>query len=173
MINSISKVVSIIIAVILMVMITYNMFWIIDRMVYNQVNVINNRFQKEVRTRGYIDRGMYDSFIKELTNTGRIYDVEMLHRSIKYYPLSEDLKEYTVEKPYSIEYFKHNEYEILNEIYNKDKRYLMRIGDDFTVTVRDQGTRGSKVLWNVIGGTKENNTLIFSTYGGMVENEVN
>ncbi len=49
----------------------------------------------------------------------------------------------------------------------------MRIGDDFTVTVRDQGTRGSRVLWNVIGGTKENNTLIFSTYGGMVENEIN
>ncbi|WP_461613209.1 hypothetical protein [Clostridium sp. Marseille-QA1073] len=173
MINSISKVVSIIIAVILMVMITYNMFWIIDRMVYNQVNVINNRFQKEVRTRGYIDREMYDNFMRELTNTGRIYDVEMLHRNIKYYPLSEDLKEYTIEKPYSIEYFKHNENEILNEIYNKDKRYLMRIGDDFTVTVRDQGTRGSRVLWNVIGGTKENNTLIFSTYGGMVENEIN
>lgn len=173
MVNSISKVFSIIVAVVLMVMITYNMFWVIDRMVYNQVNVINNRFQKEARTRGYIDKEMYDSFTRELTATGRMYDIEMLHRSIKYYPLSKSSKDYTEEKPYSIEYFKHNEYEILDQIYNKDKRYLMRIGDDFTVTVRDKGTRGSRVLWNVVGGTKETNTLIFSTYGGMVENEIN
>lgn len=173
MINSISKVISIIIATILIIMIVYNMFWIIDRMVYNQVNVINNRFQKEVRTRGYIDKEMYDNFTNELTATGRIYDIEMLHRDIKYYPLDEKSEDYSKEKPYSIEYFKHNEYEILDQIYNKNKRYLMKIGDDFTVTVRDKGTRGSRVLWNVVGGTKENNTLIFSTYGGMVENEIN
>lgn len=174
--NPISKVAAIILAVILTVIVPiYNQFWMIDRTVYNQVNVVTNRFQKEVRTRGYVNKEIYENFMRDLSNTGRIYDVEMLHRKTTYYPLSPTSPGYTADKPWTVEFFKYTDKDILGTVYNKaqPKDYKMQPGDDFTVSVRDKNQQGIRIFWKHIGGNKTDQPLIIASYGGMIENEAN
>ncbi|MBY6773689.1 hypothetical protein [Clostridium botulinum] len=176
MTNAISKVVAIILAVILTIIVpVYNVYWMIDRTVYNQVGVVTNRFQKEVRTRGYVSKDIYENFMKDLSNTKRSYDVKMLHRKVTYYPLSPTSPKYKPEKPWTIEIYKYNEKTILETIYNKNKPmdYKMNINDDFSVSVEDKSFSGARIFWNFMGKGSNQNSVIFSTYGGVIENEAN
>lgn len=166
--NILSKFASLMIAVLLIVIMMYDRTNYIERYISNQVNVSANRFQKEARRKGYVDKQSYDQLMKELNNTGRTYDIKLLHRDIKYYPVKRDIDE----NGYTVEYFRHNEKEILEVIYNKDKKYLMRMGDDFQITVVEKGTSANKVLWGALSGDRNQNINIFASFGGAVENEV-
>lgn len=163
--NILSKIINLIMIMILYIVLIMNMNLLIDYYIYNQVNVVANAFQKEARLKGYIDQNAYDNLLKELSKTNRIYDIGMIHRDIKYYPVDN-------EKGYSVEYFKHNEKEILNNIYINKQNYLMHIGDDFKIVITEKGESDSRVIWNFLSGTKSNNSYIFATFGGVVENEI-
>ncbi|MBU5228126.1 hypothetical protein KQI36_15955 [Clostridium senegalense] len=165
--NILSKLASLIMAVLLIVIMMYDRTNYVERYVSNQVNVSVNRFQKEARRKGYVDKELYDNLLKELNNTGRLYDVKILHRDIKYYPVAN-----VDENGYKVEMFRHNEKEILDRIYNKNKIYLMRYGDDFQITVNEKGESANNILWSVLSGDKADYS-IFASFGGAVENEIN
>ena len=169
--NILSKLASLIMAVLLIVIMMYDRTNYIERYVSNQVNVSANRFQKEARRKGYIDQKSYDQLLSELNNTGKLYDIKMLHRDIKYYPVDKSIDE----NKYKIETFRHNEKEILNKIYNEKKNYLMRYGDDFQITINEKGESANSILWKALSGDKadKGDNNIFASFGGAVENEIN
>ncbi|MBD8045847.1 hypothetical protein [Clostridium faecium] len=166
--NILSKYASLFLAMLLIVINIYDRTNYMERYISNQVNVIANRFQKEARTKGYVDKEMYDRLAKELSNTDRAYTIKILHRDIKYYPVDKSIDE----NGYTVEYFKHNEREILETIYDKDKRYLMRMGDDFQISVVEKGVSTNNILWGFLTGDTTQKTNIFASFGGAVENEV-
>jgi hypothetical protein len=143
----------------------YLQSWIIDRMVFSQVNTLTSNFSDTVRTKGYISRKDYDDFTKLLSITNRAYDVKISHREVKYYPLEVSDSRYTPEKPYIVLYFKHDEREIFNTLYKLDQNYNMLKGDDVKIEVKPIGNvkKGIEVF-----GMR---TIIYANYGGMVNNQ--
>lgn len=172
MVNPLSKLFAFILFIFLAIIVpVYNQFWMADKMINNHVNVVTNRFQKETRNHGYVSKDNYETFTRELANTGRDYTIIMVHREIKYYPLSPTDPKYRPDKPYSVELLAFKEDVILDEIYQNHKDYKMKYGDDFDVKVTEKNgfNKGSNIFLNFISGNTNSNSLIYANYGGMVE----
>ncbi|MEG2609101.1 MAG: hypothetical protein RSA91_00335 [Bacilli bacterium] len=146
----------------------------IDKTAQNQVNVITNQFQKEVRNRGFLDKELYETFNKNLISTGRIYNVKLQHKKLTYYPLKESNPQYKISKPFMEDYYIFNEKQIFNKIYNQNNLYKMKKGDEFSVLVEEMegSTKGTKVFWGYVIQDPKNLPKIFSKFGGVVENEL-
>lgn len=141
----------------------YDKFLTIDNYRENHVRVSTNSFQKEIRKNGYIDVETYHKFLKELARTGKMYTVELTHKSKLVYP--------DQESGYKVVFVDNNNNQIFRE-FDNGKRYVMKYGDDFKVTVTEKERANSRVLLSALKGYKLGEYLTF-TSGGMVENEVN
>lgn len=172
MINPLSKLFAFILFLFLAIIVpVYNQFWMADKMINNQVNVVTDRFQKQIRNHGYVSKENYETFTRELANTGRDYTITMVHRKVQYYPLAPTDPKYKPEKPYSVELLALNQDAILDEIYHKQMDYKMNYGDDFDVKVNEKNgfNKGSNIFLNFISGNTNSRSLIYANYGGMVE----
>lgn len=126
---------------------------------YVKVNI--NDFQKEVRKNGYIDLKTYNDFTSQLSRTGKIYDIYLIHKSRLVYPKGNG--------DFSVEKIAYSNYQIFNKI-NNDEKYTMKNGDDFKVIVQERIPGTSKFLMGLLTMTLPEKNL-FSN-GGMVENEI-
>lgn len=141
----------------------YNNFSICDTYIDNHVRTATNNFQKEVRKNGYVDLDTYNKFLYELSKTKKVYKIELIHGSKLVYP--KGINDY---QPVNI---KHGNIEIYNQIFSK-KKYLMRYGDNFKVTINETEVANSRILSSIKKLNLKNNLMTFSS-GGVVENEVN
>lgn len=172
MINPLSKIFAFILFLYLAIIVpVYNQFWMVDKLINNQVNVTTSKFQKVARNHGYVSKEDYEMFTRELANTRRDYTITMVHRKIQYYPLSPTDPKYKPEKPYSVESIAFAQDAILNDIYINHKDYKMNYGDDFDVKVNEKNgfNKGSNIFLNFISGNTNSKSLIYANYGGMVE----
>jgi hypothetical protein len=162
------------IVVLLCIVPAQRQYEMIDKLVYTQSNVITSKFQSDVSKQGYIDREMYENFIKRLADTGRSYDITFVHRQINYYPLKATDPGYTVEKPWTVLALEHPDREILKKIYDKaapnNKIYKMNIGDDFKVTVQDKNLSSGSIFKSWIN-RKGSKSWVYASYGGAIQNE--
>lgn len=168
--NYVSKIFAFLVAVLLLFIVpAYRISWITDQAVHKQVNFHTCEFVNTVRHKGFVSKEIYEEFIRGLSETGNVYDIEMKH--------SKDVWDYVVvdaekEEVETMNYF--DEYPtgyILDGIYNKsENKYFMSKGDCFSVTVINKSKTGAMIFMNLLGGGA-NPSIIFSKYGGMIINE--
>lgn len=164
--NSIDKMVAIVLVVILLAVAPmFQVFFNVDKTAQNQVSVLTNNFQKEVRNRGFIDKETFDIFNEKLVGTGRIYKVSMVHKRLAYYPLEN-------EKKFLEGNIAFKEDIILDVIYNKKQVYKMNKGDEFTVLVEEMegSTKGSRMFFGYFQKDTKYLPKLFARFGGKVEN---
>lgn len=135
-----------------------------DKLVDTTVRNVVNKFEKETRKEGYINNDKYIDFLRELSKTGRVYEVNMIHTSKLIYPNSE------VEGDYEIHDIKYGTNIILETIKDGDSKYCMRYGDDFKLIVKEKEVAPSRMFIGMMAKEKAN--LLIFTGGGMIENEV-
>ncbi len=143
----------------------YDAFQTNDKLVDTMANGAINSFQKDVRKNGYIDFKEYNKFLNELSKTGRVYKVTMIHTSNLVYPSVDNQNDYEINQ---IKYGTEN---ILEAIKDGNSKYCMRYGDSFKVTITENEIAPSRLLTKMISSNKGESLLVFSN-GGMVENEV-
>lgn len=139
---------------------------------FDTIEVKNSTFdfQKQVRRKGYVSKGLYMNFAKEIGSTGK-YKIEMTHIKHKIFPLLSSNKLYTPEQPWIELDEDHYNNEILKSIFsNPTVNYNMKVDDDFKVEVTSTDTTLSEYLSHML------NIKYFGQidvkYGGKVLNEV-
>ncbi len=142
----------------------YDTFQTTDKLIDTTVKDIVNKFEKETRKEGYINNDKYMNFLRELSKTGRVYEVNMIHTSKLVYPSSE------VKNDYEVHEIKYGTNIILETVKDGDSKYCMRYGDDFKLLIKEKEVAPSRMLIGMIAKEKAN--LLEFTGGGMVENEV-
>ena len=168
-----SKIVTIIMVVLLLFGTTLNNeYWLMERKIYSHVNTLTFQFAKTVRNKGYVNKTDYENFLKDLSKTGRYYDVKMLYTKILYYPLTPSSPGYTVQKPYSEENFKYGNSAIFAKLYNitNPQDYIMPVGDNFKITVADDGTLGTRIFNKFLNNNRQGGEIL-AVYGGAIGNE--
>lgn len=142
----------------------YQNFETTDKLVDSIANSTITNFQKEVRKSGYIDFELYNDFLNELSKTGRVYKVTIIHTNRLVYPSK------LIPNDYEIHEIKYSNDIIIKTIQDGASKYFMKYGDDFKVIIKEKEVAPSRLLTGIIGG-KSGSLLTFSS-GGMIENEV-
>lgn len=160
--NSFSRIVDILLLVMLLFIAPVYSFAVKqDSINQTVVASLTSLFADAARNKGYIDRQMYEVFIKELEATGSLYDIILEHHKKVYYDN---------EGEYNLCYEYCND-EITDCIYNEngDGIYKMSIGDLFCVRVKNKtDTLAQKVFNNLVG---KNINGIYAVSGGVVRDE--
>lgn len=159
---------SVLLGVILLVVVPTN--WIYqqnDSRVENYARKITVNFEGSIRKKGYINQKMLDDYIKELSLTNRLYNIELNHSKELAVPLKVTDPEYNVDKPWTNLIFEYGTDKILNELKNK-KTYKMSQYDNFYITISPKSqSRGSMMRSYLF---KASSTQVIRS-GGMVLNE--
>jgi len=170
--NSLSALFASIIAVVIFTLVpAYRSYWIIDQQVFKYVNMQTQEFTNNVRHKGYINKEMYEDFVKQLANTENVYDIKITHTKKTYHPLQPTDKGYSVDHTFEVVEEKFPLQTIMENIdKNPEHQYQMHQGDNISVEVVNTSKTGTMVFLQALGGKAEN-SLIFSKAGGMITNE--
>lgn len=138
-------------------------------------------FVDAVRDKGYISPTMYTDFRQAIEATGLDFDVQMEHESKKYVPVYDDpTRPETFRGTYEVHYDAFYNAQILPVLFpgssaprdDPSRRYKLRVGDTFTVTVKNVSRTPGTVLFDFLNSTVSPNDKMFIPYGGVVRNEV-
>lgn len=141
----------------------YSTFNTVDNYIDNHVRTAVNSFQKEVRKNGYVDLDTYNKFLNEVSKTKKLYSINLVHKNKLVYP--------TENNGFEIHFIENNNNQVLKTIY-ENKKYYMKYGDDFKVSITEKEEAKGRVLMKSLRGDTKKQYLTFSN-GGMIENEVN
>ncbi|MSS64255.1 hypothetical protein [Velocimicrobium porci] len=125
-------------------------------------------FSEMVKNNGYLSKGMYERFLKNLQVTNQIYSIHMTHKHKVFYPVY-DLNGVFTEQVRT-DYINFYEQEILDNIYEKNGEYQFCQGDYFSVEVQNVSETWAERFQKVIFGRNAVNT-IHITYGGLIRDE--
>lgn len=190
--SSLSKIVAVFIAVILLFGYPlYQQAQRQDKLTQFVVQTTVTEFVDAVRTKGYITPDMYLEFNRKLGATGNQYDIQMEHLHKRYNPLYTDPGNPTTFKDDFDTYF--NGYytkDIMGTLFpdnsepsdSKTRRYPklsgddpgdpMSVGDFFTVKVKNVNRTMATILRDFFtNGNTASNTAVYVPYGGMIINE--
>ena len=125
-------------------------------------------FVDSVRNIGFVDKQMYETFIRKLSVTNVPYEISMSHYKNKVGNL---VSEEATEKEAYYSYYQgiyHDDMmsEILEENY-----YYFNKGDFFSVVVRKKGVTWGDYLEYFLTGRNQNKAEIQVVYGGSIRDE--
>lgn len=167
--NPLSKIVTILLAVILLFI-----FPIKDRYertvkeVNNYINNVTFHFVKDIESKGYIDKKMYDDFLSNISKTNNRYDIQIIHTRKVYYPLEETDPRYSTSKTFIDLNDKYGIRQILNVLSDPSKGiYKMSVGDEIEIIVKNDLNFSLAPFESIAEGE-----FIFARYGGFIENEI-
>jgi hypothetical protein len=175
--ESLSKMVAIIIAVILLFIFPImNMFENQDDISRNIVFNETAKFVDSVRNLGYITPKMYNDFYKKIEATGNIYNVSLTHMHLVVNPVYTDVTDFSS--------FQDNAESNFNNVYTNvivntlfpnnptgNERYKLNAGDYFVLEIfNDNKTMGTKIKELFLNVDLPDKNIIVN-YGGMVRNE--
>ncbi|WP_315069310.1 hypothetical protein [uncultured Clostridium sp.] len=136
-----------------------------DRLVDSIAQDVVDKYDKDICKSGYIDQKTYMNFLDDLSRTGEVYDIQMIHTSRLVFP------SITNSDDYEIHEVKYGRDVILNTIKDGTSKYTMRYGDDFKIEITETSPAPSRLLSSIFSGKGIPPLLPFGK-GGMVENEV-
>ncbi|USB34910.1 hypothetical protein [Paenibacillus sp. YPG26] len=181
MINSLSKVLAALLAVLLLYFVPAVQHAQTQKEItYLTVNHSLTEFVDSVRNKGYISPVMYEDFRKELGASGGHFEVELEHQHKKYHPeYTDPSNASTFLNDYSVQYEGHYMDEMESSLYtdtsqDKDsskRKYYMQMGDYFMVSIQRKDQSQWSILTSILYGSEpeiEDGPL---HYGGMVLNE--
>jgi len=180
MVNPISKIFAIILAVLVMfTMPTYQNYKKQEDLTYLNTYKVATNFVDAVRLKGYITPDMYKEFADALhTGTDVLFDIEMEHRQKRYNPVYTDptnTASFTGE--YKVDYESFVESQITDVLFEsaipyEERVYKLQKDDSFSVTIRNKTKFKSTMMLDFmtlgLGGNEE---IIYFPYGGLVLNE--
>ncbi|WP_066298028.1 hypothetical protein [Bacillus sp. FJAT-29937] len=181
--NPISKVVTVILAVLLLYYVpTYQSYQKQDDLAYQVAYQAVTKFVDNVRTKGYITPQMYEDFQRDLTvGSGSIlYRTEIVHEKKIYTPVYTDptnpasfTNQYVVDfDEYYWEQIHPFLFDESSPTPKEQRMYKLTAGDFFSVHVENMTKTKATMLFDFLtGGLGGNDVVISIPYGGMVLNE--
>ncbi|MFB4321662.1 hypothetical protein RB298_04895 [Priestia sp. BR_2] len=181
--NSLSKIVAIIIGIFLFLLYPlYQQAQKHDELSQTVVHNAVTEFVDAARTKGFISPTMYSEFSQKLAATGNVFDIEISHLHKKYNPLYTDPADpNTFQKSFEAYYDGFYTDEIMKVLYpdqnipedSETRKYKLSLYDYLSVKVTNRNTTMAQVIQNSLFGLTEQgaSSKIFVPYGGMVLNE--
>ncbi len=126
-------------------------------------------FVDSVRNIGFVDRQMYETFVKKLTVTNVPYEIEMSHYKTRLHETEESIG---TEKIYTSYYQGMYHEEIMGAILDSDS-YCFNRGDFFSVSVKKKGLTWGDRLESFLTGRSQGKEEMQVVYGGSIRDESN
>lgn len=164
--DNISIIIASIIATVLLVLIP--LISILDRqdnMSYNVVLTATTNFVDEVKSKGFIDKKLYEKYLDIIAATGNIYDIKLeAHKKMIYKNSSGE----TIEDA-----LLYNTREITNDLNTSAGTYELNVGDEFYVSIKNTNTPSSVLMYNFISGdiNSKAQKIVNINYGGTINNK--
>lgn len=117
-------------------------------------------FIDSVRNVGYINQGMYDSFLKSLQLTNHVYEVEL--------SVYEKYRNSGSDHSYLLGTYTDD---ILETIYEEKELFIMHQGDYISIAVRRKDYTKTERFLMFLGVTNISSEAIPIQYGGMIRDE--
>jgi hypothetical protein len=169
--NSFSKIISILIAVVLM-FVAPLLYLSQKQDAINQtvIEKETTEFINTIRNNGYVTREMYRRYIEKIDKTGNLYNIEICHAHKKTVPNYDESTNTVLDGYYS---YNLNTYQDeIFESFDKDEDYLFNQGDFISVTVTNRNkTMATRIMEAIYSRALQTEQIIF-TYGGMIRDEV-
>ncbi|GAA0853861.1 hypothetical protein ABER99_20000 [Paenibacillus glucanolyticus] len=183
MMNSISKVFTLILAIILLYVFPLdNSAQHQDDISFMTAYKSVTTFVDSVRDKGYITPTMYNDFFESLQSTGNTYEINLEHRHKTYDPIYDNMTD--PHNPqfvggYALNYDEFFSHQILSVLFpdntkkidDPSRLYKLSKGDFFSVTVKNTNRTPSQVLRDFITNGNNTDAKIYIPYGGMIYNE--
>lgn len=136
-----------------------------DAISQTYVTAETSYFVDSVRNLGYVNREMYETFIRKLDCTNNVYDIEMTHHRYKLEP-NED--------SYRGHYYSNDKGEILNTIYAETEKtqYLFHQGDYFLLKVKNKNKTFGNAVQELFLEFELPLEQIYVVYGGAIRDEI-
>lgn len=179
--NSISKVFSILIAILLLyvfpISAAFNQQDDISELVVLRATT---SFVDAVRDKGFISPTMYNDFLQAIHATGNTFDVQMEHGQKRYIPVYDDpTRPETFRNQYEVHYDRFYNPQILPVLFpdstvgkgDPSRRYGLHVGDTFYVVVKNTNRTNGTVLHDFLNNASSPQDKILIPYGGVVRNE--
>lgn len=138
------------------------------------------RLVDAVRTKGYISPRMLMEFEERLARTGNNYDLSMEHLHKKYVPQYTDpMNQTSFTGTYEVVHDGYYLSQIRDRLFppsgtlsieDPERRYMLNVGDYFTVSLKSTNRTPAMLLREWSLGTAQA-SAVFATHGGMVLNE--
>ncbi len=120
------------------------------------INTQTTLFVDTVRNQGFIDRSLYDSYLKSLNISGNVYEIKMTHSCQMF------------DKNYNKYYMDYLNEDIFKGI--EAGGYLMNNGDMFSVKVISKGKSLFEKMSGIFLGMNDIESVILC-YGGIIRDE--
>ena len=125
-------------------------------------------FVDSVRNIGFIDKQMYETFIRKLSVTKIPYEISMSHYKNK---VGNQISEQEGKEDVYYSYYQGIYHEdMMNQILEENYYYFNK-GDFFSVVVRKNGLTWGDYLENFLTGRNQNTSEIQVVYGGSIRDE--
>ena len=130
-------------------------------------------FVDAVRNIGFVDKQMYEEFVKKLAVTQIPYEISMSHYkdTIKEQEIKIAIEEEQEEVSY-IQYYEGIYHKDILQSLLETEQYLFQQGDFFSVLVKKKGLTWSDRLENFLTGRNQQKEEIQVIYGGAVRDEI-
>jgi hypothetical protein len=170
--NSFSKIIGIILAVILM-FISPLLYMSQKQDTISQVVVQNETVElvNDIKNSGFISRVMYQNYISKIDKTGNLYNIEIVHSHKKIEP-EIDPNTNTILESYNT-YFYDTYIDEIYAVFDLGQDYYFKQGDYISFKVVNRNPTMAVKLMNIIYDGKVSDEQILVTYGGLVRDEVN
>ncbi|WP_019423881.1 hypothetical protein [Paenibacillus sp. OSY-SE] len=139
-----------------------------------------HQFVDAVRDKGVVTPEMWNRFAMEIELTGNMFDVDMIHYEKKYDPVYEDpVQQNTFKSDFLVHYRLNNKALIMKTLFPylaqpidaPNRRYKLKIGDYFSVTVKNTNRTQATVLLDWLSQSFAPTEKIVVPVGGLVRNE--
>ncbi|MBD8523757.1 MULTISPECIES: hypothetical protein [Bacillati] len=182
MVNPVSKIVAILLAIVVMIYLpTYNTFEKEEDLAYLMADQAVSDFTDNVRMKGYITPSMYEDFVQRLhVGSPVLYKIEMTHKHKVYTPVYSDPANInTFTGKYEVQYDEFYQDQILDYLFknpagpNEQRMYKLEKDDFFQVVIENKTKFKSTMLFDFLtfNAGESNTPVIYIPRGGMVLNE--
>lgn len=135
------------------------------------VTTETNYFVDSVRNIGFVDKQMYETFVKKLSMTHMPYEIRMSH--YKYRLKDKSGMEAQQEDTIYLPYYQGVYHEELLQCILDEELYFFQKGDFFSVSVEKTGLTWGDKLESFLTGRNRQEPEIQVVYGGCIRDESN
>lgn len=163
--NNIQSVIIIIIsAVLLFIFPVYVAYEKKDDISYALVLSYTQEFVETTRKKGYITLDDYEAFREQISTTGNLYDVELIHKYNRYDPNGQVGEKYVAQQNVEV-----IETDYIETILKKAGMYKMNVDDTFNVIVKNRNRTLATAIYNMVTlDHEDNNVRIYVNASGLI-----
>lgn len=168
--NSFSKITAIFVAAILMFLLPlYSVAQKADRITQTYVSDKTAEFVNAVRNSGKLTEDMYDQFVSALSDTGNVYEINIVHQHGVYYPIYDENDIATGDV--SLQFYNTYEEDIVKELYENNGVYRFSENDYISVVVKSINKTMADTFQSILLDRSTQEGTIYVSYGGKIRDE--